>query len=691
MPPIRYSHGKVTVLKNSRIITGHNTYWLRSVHEGDFFVPQRYTTTGVVDDVGFYEIEKVVSDTEILLRDLYLGESLEKANYYIERYPVRQTTVEEAKRQMFILDRITDLDSYVDSAKDSADRAEIALNQTEIYMNRSEAAMEKAIEMAYLASASATLATQQAEIATEQAEISTEQAEISTDKAEVSTDKAEHATTQANRAQKIVDDFLANANSPGGVPVVGADGKILADLIPGTFKDIQSYPTFDDFPAVGSTGFFYVALDSMKTYLWGGGNINVYVPVDTTLALAGNGESEAAARADHNHDFIYQPYSDDAIDEVLGADIDLDTTYIRPGSYILTPFKIIELRNSQSNQQEEIAISRLEVKRVDGAGITNDNMVAYIQVAYLSLFSIPVSRLVIYEKLDGGTHVFHSSLDWDLLIAQDTLAMDGKNYRFLTQNEYNELDGGIKENSVCFIETGTSGQFPILSINGIYPSGNGNVVIDTVLNTENADPETHPLFGDANQIRLDNKAVLVSVENYGTVENYPNIKTAAPVMFLVNCYTVRNMTIQICYTLDVLGVWHSHIRSGVGLTWGAWQKTDGSGNGASTGGALTREVIGAVANQVEILPVSYDDNIPNRNIEVLKFSERNGLETQIGAELNIANKNDFEADDDVEFTLNGVTLNSQKTLVNNTVTPTNEFVIDVDSLNEQFADWMIIR
>lgn len=72
---------------------------------------------------------------------------------------------------------------------------------------------------------------------------------------------------------------------------VGEDGKILAEVLPSYVDDVLEYTTLTAFPKAGETGKIYVALDTNKTYRWGGTS---YVIISDTLAI---GETAGTAYA----------------------------------------------------------------------------------------------------------------------------------------------------------------------------------------------------------------------------------------------------------------------------------------------------------------------------------------------------------------------------------------------------------
>jgi hypothetical protein len=74
-----------------------------------------------------------------------------------------------------------------------------------------------------------------------------------------------------------------------GVATLGADGKVPSSQLPAYVDDVLEFANLEAFPAEGEGGKIYVALDSNKTYRWGG---STYVEIATGLAL---GETQGTA------------------------------------------------------------------------------------------------------------------------------------------------------------------------------------------------------------------------------------------------------------------------------------------------------------------------------------------------------------------------------------------------------------
>lgn len=80
-----------------------------------------------------------------------------------------------------------------------------------------------------------------------------------------------------------------NAGVSNGLAELGSNGKVLPSQLPASISDIQEFANLAGFPAVGSSGVIYVALDTNKTYRWSGSQ---YIEISSSLVL---GETSATA------------------------------------------------------------------------------------------------------------------------------------------------------------------------------------------------------------------------------------------------------------------------------------------------------------------------------------------------------------------------------------------------------------
>ena len=62
----------------------------------------------------------------------------------------------------------------------------------------------------------------------------------------------------------------ANKGQANGYASLGSDGKVPSGQLPSYVDDVLEYANLASFPATGATGIIYIALDTNKTYRWGG-------------------------------------------------------------------------------------------------------------------------------------------------------------------------------------------------------------------------------------------------------------------------------------------------------------------------------------------------------------------------------------------------------------------------------------
>lgn len=674
MPYLDYTLGTITLTKNSRSVIGTKTYWLQNIHANDILkvmIPNQNTGQVVSD---FYTIQQVVSDTQLYLTKEYTGEAIANSNYAIQRLTEQSLSAELTTRQMKILEGITGIDASLDEAQEHATQAGISANAAKQYAAEAENSMNSAISAADRAEALEQdyiryrdEAQQAAQTATEQAGISTEQAGISTEQAEL--------------AVETVTNFINSGNKPGGAVIVDESGKILESLIPGSVKDVKSYPSSDSFPATGETGFLYLAIDTQKVYLWAGSPANMYVPVDTQLSLEGTGVAQTAARSDHHHDGIYEPAHTEYVwSGVIDTDKNLDTMLIKDGNYLVTSDIQIEIEGTS------YTVFALFLKTV-GTGSYYYQKQTIICITSTDSNSIVCStRILAYTiSSDNPTPVIQSALPWKFSFASDSLRLGGSKYHFVTEEQYNTgiADGSIANNDVTFIEeTADTPSFAVRSVNGIYPDGTGNIQLSGGNKTILANPTDYPLYRNANNIKTDGERVMITVSLYGTVENYPVSDASA--MF-IRCYIAETTKFQDCYVLKADGSTELWQRFGTTTAWQAWSKVSGGAGGNTD----VKQIVfaGATVNAIKVIPIPRNENYTGLPIEVLKFVARNGTSVIMGGTMDLNNSRGFDITDNVEFTDSSVTLNN--VIILNSVT-TDECLIDLSVLM-QYEDWRIVK
>ena len=100
-----------------------------------------------------------------------------------------------------------------------------------------------------------------------------------------------HLISEITNLQTALDSKI-NISAIGainGVAPLGNDQKVPSAYLPGYVDDVLEYANLASFPATGTTGILYVALDTNKVYRWSG---TVYTEVAASLAL---GETSATA------------------------------------------------------------------------------------------------------------------------------------------------------------------------------------------------------------------------------------------------------------------------------------------------------------------------------------------------------------------------------------------------------------
>lgn len=678
MPYLDYTQGTITLTNNSRSVIGNKTYWLQKIHPNDILkvMTDDQETGQIVSD--FYIVEKVISDTQLLLIKEYLGETRTDVHYAIQRMPEQFLNTELATAQLKILDKITGLDTSLDEAREHATQAGISANAAKQYAAEAENSMNAAISAADRAEALEQDCIQYRDEAQQAAQTATEQAGISTEKADVSTE-------QANIAVTTVTNFINSGNKPGGAVIVDESGKILESLIPGSVKDVKSYPTASDFPPTGETGFIYLAIDTQKVYLWAGSPANMYVPVDTQLSLEGTGTAQTAARSDHHHDGIYEPAHTEYVwNGILTGNINLNT-FIKDGNYLISGnVQNKPIVDGVEYEPTALISKSFILNNTEGGDILSYGHQIQTILANTDVTGmIKIYRMVVTTTTTNNVTTINATSPWQFAFASDSLRLGGSKYHFVTEQEYNTgiSDGSITTNDVAFIEeTADNASFAVRSVNGIYPDGTGNIQLSGGNKTILANPTDYPLYRNANNIKTDGERVMITVALYGTVENFPVSDASA--MF-IRCYIAETTKFQDCYVLKADGSTELWQRFGTTTAWKAWSKVSGGAGGNTD----VKQIVfaGAIANEVKVIPIPRNENYTGLPIEVLKFVARDGVTVIMGGTLNLNNSANFDITDNVVFNSNSATLNNR--LILNSVT-TDECLIDLSVLM-QYEDWRI--
>ena len=82
---------------------------------------------------------------------------------------------------------------------------------------------------------------------------------------------------------------ISDVGVANGIAELDSSGKVPASQLPSYVDDVVEYASVSEFPATGETGKIYVAIDTGKTYRWGGSE---YIEISASLAL---GETSSTA------------------------------------------------------------------------------------------------------------------------------------------------------------------------------------------------------------------------------------------------------------------------------------------------------------------------------------------------------------------------------------------------------------
>lgn len=88
-----------------------------------------------------------------------------------------------------------------------------------------------------------------------------------------------------------LDTFKNTKGQSQGIAPLDENGKVASSYLPSYVDDVLEYNTRTAFPTIGESGKIYIALDTNKTYRWGG---TTYVELSSTVAL---GETASTAYA----------------------------------------------------------------------------------------------------------------------------------------------------------------------------------------------------------------------------------------------------------------------------------------------------------------------------------------------------------------------------------------------------------
>jgi hypothetical protein len=97
------------------------------------------------------------------------------------------------------------------------------------------------------------------------------------------------ATQKSNATTNIGAQSILEKGQIDGYASLDGTGRVPASQLPSFVDDVLEFPTLGDFPTTGESGKIYIALDTNKTYRWGG---TTYVEISAGVVL---GETETTA------------------------------------------------------------------------------------------------------------------------------------------------------------------------------------------------------------------------------------------------------------------------------------------------------------------------------------------------------------------------------------------------------------
>lgn len=504
MPRIDYNRGTISLTNNSDVVTGNKTYWIGNVNPNDLLYINSPEVTG------WYQVKEVQSDTRIILTELYQGTDLTEAFYYARRNPDRYLTAELARTQLLILDQQTELESKFDGIDEDVAEAQSAAAKAVEYSANAEQSANTANEHMLQAIAASQESLKQAENAQNARNEAENFATVATQQATIATNKANEAANSAIEAENTKTEFENTKGQPNGVTPLDSSGKVPAEYIPGSFREVYAAATLNDFPSTGDETKLYLAKDTSKTYMWSA-SANEYVNTDTTLALAGTGTAPSAAHSDHHHDGVYEPFRNlEWAGSINEATTDINTQYFKEGSYIITNPKTINIKCGNIGNKTG-TISQLSRRRISTTSL--------LDVAIANISSS--GNTLIYRTVTGSGTTISAVSTWEAFSSANALTWQGMFPVFA--DSYNS--GSADTNALYFITEESSGTVPtfaIKTINGRYADGTGNIDIElsqgklVEISTSGAN------YANANNI-LENGRYHLSITTTGLTTNYPTV------------------------------------------------------------------------------------------------------------------------------------------------------------------------
>ena len=105
------------------------------------------------------------------------------------------------------------------------------------------------------------------------------------------TNTLDSVDTYSRATRNQLDTFKNTKGQSQGIAPLDENGKVASSYLPSYVDDVLEYNTRTTFPTTGESGKIYIALDTNKTYRWGG---TTYVELSSSVAL---GETSSTAYA----------------------------------------------------------------------------------------------------------------------------------------------------------------------------------------------------------------------------------------------------------------------------------------------------------------------------------------------------------------------------------------------------------
>ena len=203
------------------------------------------------------------------------------------------------------------------------------------------------------------------------------------------------------------------------------DGKVPAAQLPSFVDDVLEYASTSAFPAAGESGKIYVALDTNKTYRWGGSD---YVEISESLAL---GETSSTAYAGDKGKANADAISDiqDLIPSGASTSNKLATASDIPDTSGLQPKNLSTTIGSYTTVEGALSgINDAKVDKVTGKGLSTNDYDAtakgIVDGIPLTIQQLQGSLLTKVDKVQGKGLSTNDYSDNDKTALQTTIPLE---------------------------------------------------------------------------------------------------------------------------------------------------------------------------------------------------------------------------------------------------------------------------